>query len=92
MFTVAQQNKIEDAVYHVMKNLRNNSVRGSYNSSFDEGYKLFLYLEANLYSDEMYLEFQKILLEKGICSEKCLYGEALCSSEPFSVVIWKKID
>lgn len=90
MFTGAQQNKIEDAVMQVMKNLRRNSVNGSNEYSFDEGYKLFLYLDVNLYLDEMYSEFQRILLEKGVCSEKCVYAPASASSTQMGVVFWKK--
>ncbi|MFA6309586.1 MAG: hypothetical protein WC677_07635 [Clostridia bacterium] len=90
MFTTGQIWKIEDAVSQVKKHLRNGWVDGSNAFAFDEGHKLFLFLDSNLYTNEMFSEFQSRLDTIGILSEKVYYGAQMASSLTPCVVFWKK--
>jgi len=83
-------NKVRDAVERVTRNLRHGSVRNSLDFAFDEGYKLYISLEVNLFSDEIIDVFKKELSSYGINSEIVYNGLASASSLQTEVIIWKK--
>ncbi|MFA6309583.1 MAG: hypothetical protein WC677_07620 [Clostridia bacterium] len=91
MLTKFQIFKIEACISQVVQELRRGYVSGSNIHAFDEGYKLFVLLDYNLYTDEMYTEFQNRLLSFNILSEKVYYALQSASNMTPGVVFWKKL-
>jgi hypothetical protein len=89
MLSQRDENKLEDCI----KDVQGAIVSSDYfddafvrHNSFQDGYKVFVNLQSNLYSWKLFKEFQNRLIALDIHSEVCMYNTNKC------ITVWKYIE